>query len=357
MVEEQGADLLDLRTILSAATYAETEMWWSALPVIGRSRGRWVFVEPAGIPGMPAAAPRQRVRRQLPIVATGDAPDVVMTERHNKSSINQVAAGPHLDAWKEVALKTTNQTLMRVPKPPIRNAEEVWLRMMKRSHGSILQPGAMDILDRWQASGATARQKEAFSELMWSMQDHMTAKRGRTETKISFGPKVAIPTQINLIDPFYSTLGRPSSAPIAHAVQMKFEATKRAEEKAQQERADAYSQRQKAEPSKEKIETFKSTIPLKWPGAERYFRFAETSTQAQERTVKPLDRALSLERNPKSLAACQPTSYFMRTVGEKQWHGDARYPEMIATATSAFPFAVDDIPRTQAYHRMKRYVV
>ena len=47
MVEEQGADLLDLRTILSAAAYAETEMWWSALPVIGRSRGRWVFVEPA----------------------------------------------------------------------------------------------------------------------------------------------------------------------------------------------------------------------------------------------------------------------------------------------------------------------
>ena len=127
--------------------------------------------------------------------------------------------------------------------------------------------------------------------------------------------------------------------------------------KAQQERANAYSLRQKAEPSKEKIDTFKSTIPLKWPGAERYFRFAETSTQAQERTVKPLDRAKSLERNSKSLAAVANSTYFMRTVGEKEWHGDARYPEMLATATSAFQFSVDDIPRTQAYHRMKRYVV
>jgi len=325
--------------------------------VIGRARGRWVFIEPQGIPGMPAAMPRQRVRRSLPLTNAADMPELDMSERHNKSSINQVAAGPHLEQWKEVALKTTTETLSFVPKPAIRNGDEVWLRMMKRSHGSIMQPNAMNILDLWQASGATARQKEAFSELLWSLQDHMTAKRGRTETKIKYGPKQAMPTQINLIDPFHSSLGRPSSAPIAHAVQMKMEAAKRAEMAAQDARAEKAAERQKRAPSKDKVETFKSTIPLKWPGGERYFKFAETSTQAQERTVKPLDRARSLEINPKSLASCPPASYFMRTVGAKQWHGDAQYPDVYATAISSFQFAVDDIPRTQAYHRMKRYVL
>ena len=69
------------------------------------------------------------------------------------------------------------------------------------------------------------------------------------------------------------------------------------------------------------------------------------------------DRQLSMERNPTSEASCPPASYFMRTVGAKQWHGDARYPQMSATAQSAFHYSVENIPRTQAYHRMKRYVL
>ena len=79
------------------------------------------------------------------------------------------------------------------------------------------------------------RTKEDFSERMWSLQDHLTSRRGRTETKVQYGPKQAIPTAINLIDPFASTDFRPSSAPIVHAVQLKFEAQKRAEYEAKLE--------------------------------------------------------------------------------------------------------------------------
>ena len=43
---------------------------------------------------------------------------------------------------------------------------------------------------------------------------------------LRYGPKQGEKAEINLIDPFTSALGRPSSAPIAHAVQRKFERQK-----------------------------------------------------------------------------------------------------------------------------------
>ena len=355
----KGAPLLDLQELLTPAAFAEVPAWWSQVPIVGRSRGRWVFHEPKDIPGAMGAMPRQRVRRQLDASAMVglEVPGLDMTERHNKSSINTIAEGPHLDQWKEFALKSTNTALNYVPTPPIKNEAQLWLRMMERSHGSNLKPGGLKILEEWQASGATKRQKEAFSELMWSLNDHLTAKRGRTETKIQFGPKVAIPVQIHLIDPFFSSLGRPSDAPIAHAVQLKAEARKRAEEQAKMELAEEYGRRQKTKKGKDSIDTLESTVPFKWPGAEIYFKNAETATQTQQRTVKPTDTRKSAEINPVSLSSCPPASYFMRTVGAKEWHGDAKYAENTATAKASFPFAVDDIPRTQAYHRKKQYVV
>lgn len=360
-LRETGTGVLAIRELLTDAAFAEIPLWWSNLPVIGRARGRWVFSDvelpQAGIAG---SLPRQRARRTLD--ASGAINVVLpegmdMTERHNKSSINTIAEGPHLDQWKEFALMSTNQALNFVPKPPMLNGDHVWLRVMQRSHGALFRPDAIKILEEWQKNGASTRQKEAFSELMWSLTDHLTAKRGRTETKVAYGPKQAIPVQIHHSDPFGSSLGKPSGAPIVHAVQLKFEERKRAEEAAKMALADEYSRRQKGpQASKDKIETFKSDVPFKWPGAEMYF-FMPTSTQAQERTVSMRDRALSMERNPKSEASCPPASYFMRTVGHQQWHGDAQYPDMTATARSAFHYSVDDIPRTQAYHRMKRYVL
>ena len=358
---EQGTGVLQIRELLTDAAFAEAPLWWSNLPIVGRARGRWVFSDVA-LPeaGLAGSLPRQRARRTLDAsgainVQLPEGMDGV--ERHNKSSINTIAEGPHLDQWKEFALKSTNQALNYVPKPPMVNAEQVWLRVMSRSHGALFRAGALKILEDWQKNGASTRQKEAFSELMWSLTDHMTAKRGRTETKIAYGPKQAIPVQIHHTDPFASSLGKPSGAPIVHAVQLKFEARKKAEIAAQAALAEEYKRRQKGPAaSKDKIETFKSDIPFKWPGADMYF-FLPTSTQRQERTVTMRDRQLSMERNPTSEASCPPASYFMRTVGAKQWHGDARYPQMSATAQSAFHYSVENIPRTQAYHRMKRYVL
>ena len=358
---ESGAGVLTIRELLTDAVFAESPIWWSNLPIVGRARGRWVFSDvelPKG--GTAGSLPRQRARRTLDAsgamnVQLPDGMDT--TERHNKSSINTIAEGPHLDQWKEFALKSTNQALNYVPKPPVKNADQVWLRVMQRSHGALFRTGALKILEDWQKNGASIRQKEAFSELMWSLTDHLTAKRGRSETKSAYGPKQAIPVQIHHVDPFASSLGKPSGAPIVHAVQLKFEERKRAEEAAKMALADEYSRRLKGPgASKDKIATFKSDIPFKWPGADMYF-FMPTSSQRQDRTITMRDRALSMERNPTSEASCPPASYFMRTVGAEKWHGNAQYPEMMATAQSAFPYSVDNIPRTQAYHRMKRYVL
>jgi hypothetical protein len=359
---EQGTGVLELRELLTDAAFAECPLWWSNLPIVGRARGRWVFSDVA-LPdaGLAGSLPRQRARRTLDAsgainVQLPEGMDGV--ERHNKSSINTIAEGPHLDQWKEFALKSTNQALNYVPKPPMVNAAQVWLRVMSRSHGALFRPGALKILEDWQKNGASTRQKEAFSELMWSLTDHLTAKRGRTETKIAYGPKQAIKTQINLIDPFASSLGKPSGAPIVHAIQLKAEATKRAEIAAQAALAEEYKRRQKGPAaSKGKGRDAASDIPFKWPGADMYFSMP-TSTQRQERTVSMKDRApTSIYATSTSEASCPPASYFMRTVGAKQWHGEAKYPQMTATAQSAFHYSVEDIPRTQAYHRMKRYVL
>ena len=87
--------------------------------MIGRARGRWVFVDPGAKPGTAAAAPRQRARRTLTGSATLEALpgwdpafDVPMALQHNKNNNSQIlglATGPHLDAWKVMALRTTNQ--------------------------------------------------------------------------------------------------------------------------------------------------------------------------------------------------------------------------------------------------------
>ena len=358
---EQGTGVLEMRELLTDAAYTEVPKWWENLNPVSRSRGRWVFSDVA-LPeaGNPGSLPRQRARRTLDAsgavnIQLPEGMDGV--ERHNKSSINTIAEGPHLEQWKEFALKSTNTALNYVPKPPIINAEQVWLRVMSRSHGALLRPGAMKILEEWQKNGASTRQKEAFSELMWSLTDHLTAKRGRTETKIAYGPKVAMPVQIHLIDPFSSSLGKPSGAPIVHAVQLKAEQRKREQAAAAAALAEEYKNRKKGEgPSKDKIETFKSDIPFKWPGADMYFSMP-TSTQRQERTITMKDRALSMERNPKSEASCPPASYFMRTVGAEQWHGDAQHKRLLPSAMASFQYGANEVPRTHAYRRMQRFVL
>ena len=178
--------------------------------MIGRARGRWVFVDPGAKPGTAAAAPRQRARRTLTGSATLEALpgwdpafDVPMALQHNKNNNSQIlglATGPHLDAWKVMALRTTNQVtrsmcmcmcmcarrgtqctqssttppspyppsphmpragrhamyardahctlqvLTNVQCPPSKYADVQWLRVMETSHTGLLRNGAMRLL-------------------------------------------------------------------------------------------------------------------------------------------------------------------------------------------------------------------
>ena len=77
--------------------------------------------------------------------------------------------------------------------------------------------------------------------------------------------------------------------------------------------------------SKDDIDTLKSKIPFKWPGAEMFF-FQPSSSQLQQRTVGPADTARAKEINPKSECACPPASNGMgRCIGGPRWHGDSHH--------------------------------
>ena len=96
--------------------------------------------------------------------------------------------------------------------------------MIRKSHGGLLRPGALELIEKWQPS-STQHQRSALSELLWSFAGHLTSRRGRSETKIQYGWKEGEKAKINLIDPFASNLGRPSSAPIGecpHALRMRY---------------------------------------------------------------------------------------------------------------------------------------
>lgn len=107
---------------------------------------------------------------------------------------------------------------------------QIWLLVFRKSHGKLLRPGGLVKVQEWVA-GSTKPQRSAIMDLLWSLTDYMTAKRGVTETKMKFGPKEPDRTQIHLIDPFQSNLGRPSSAPIAYITQRKMEQRKRDQER------------------------------------------------------------------------------------------------------------------------------
>ena len=366
-----GADLLDLHDLLKPEVIAELSKWWSSLPIVGRQRGRWVFQEPAGIPGKPGAAPRQHVRRTIPVVFAGEAPGAGGVERHNKSSINRVAEGEHLEEWKRFALRSTNQDLCHTNFVPYKKdtmADEIWIRAQQKSHGPLLKEGAMKLIEDWQQAGASTRQKSAFSELLRSLAKHMALKRGVTETKVAYGPKAAETVAIYRIDPFYSSLGSAdATAPVAHAVraaappafsppsasllphpaplaaaaptaspplppsapsqsQRKMEDLRKKEFAAQLAKAEAtLAERAAKGKSKDDIDTLKSKIPFKWPGAEMFF-FQPSSSQLQQRTVGPADTARAKEINPKSECACPPASNGMgRCIGGPRWHGDSHH--------------------------------
>ena len=327
--------LLNLNDLIKDEHLPYIGEWWRDLPIVGRARGRWVFVEPPGL-----NYPRQRARREILEIDSLEDMDIPMeqnVERHNKSQHFKPVKGVALTHWKSFCLKSTNQEFQKVTEPDFYFGPGVWLRMFRKSHGGLLRPGALDRIERWQEA-STQRQRAALSELLWAFNDHLTARRGRTETKIQYGPKQGEQAQVFLIDPFASALGRPSSAPIAHAVQRNFERKKHEGEAKMLAvgRAASNQRRKEANPfEKREIDTLTSTVPLKWAGAT--VGRLQSTNQAQMETVTPKDLMMAIKWGVPGYA-CRPpaTSGMGRHLGHEEWHGDAMYPKYWAAATKTY---------------------
>lgn len=209
-----GERLLRLQDLIKDEHVHEIPSWYAALPIVGRARARWIFEEPAGA----LDYPRQRARREILDVPSLDDLDIADdddgVERHNKTQWIAPLKGPNLEAWKGFCLATTNQRFQKVPEPDPYFGPGVWIRMFRKSHGGIVRKGALELVEAWQPA-STKRQREALSELLWSFQDHLTARRGKTTTCFAYGPKQGEQAHINLIDPFSSSLGKPSHLPDA----------------------------------------------------------------------------------------------------------------------------------------------
>ena len=151
-----------------------------------------------------------------------------------------------------------------------------------------------------------------------------------------YGPKQGEKAAINLIDPFASAMGRPSSAPIAHAVQRNFEKAKHEAEAKMLAMGRAASEaKRRNPPGKREIDTLTSTVPFKWAGADAVA--LETTTQSQMRTVKPKDLAMAIKWGVPGYACCPPaTSGMGRHLGEAEWHGDAMYQKYWPPATKTY---------------------
>jgi len=268
--------------------------------------------------------------------------------------------GEPLKVWKEFALKSTNAVYQKVPEPDFSFGPSVWMRLIKKSHSGLLAPGAIERIAAWQSS-STERQRSALSELLWSFKDHLIALKGKTEQKQKFlwpgGGEVA---HINLIDPFASNMGRPSSAPIVHAIQLKFEAKKRAQEAAQVELAERLKAEQKAregmrQPEKPKKDTFASQIPFNMGSSSKNL---ESTAQAQMKTVKPADLAKAIEWARPFEASCPPaTSGMGRHLGKPQLHGDVQYERFWPIAGTTFQ-PLDQMRRPHnvpGYDRLQKF--
>lgn len=218
--------LLRLDELLRPAPLDAVPAWWANLPVIGRARGRWVFEEPHALPHPRQLARHETAADGVPTVAIEEE----LVERHNRSSIFRALQGSQLDEWKACCLKTTSQEAnCHVPSPGVKNPARVWMKVVSKSHGGLLRAGALEVIERWQAT-STARQRAALSELLWSLQDHLTASRGRTESQSAFGPK-GVPSDprksVVIVNPFHSSLFQASSTPIVPLVHRKMEQKQR----------------------------------------------------------------------------------------------------------------------------------
>lgn len=261
---------------------------------------------------------------------------------HNRTSPVFKVAKKYAESWAADALRTTNTVHDHVPAVEGENGMftslRVWLRMIDTSASeNLLNPRGLDVIRNW-SRRSTARQRSALSQLLLSLNDHMTAVTlGKTESKIQFGPK-RMPSRDNeLLERLKtSTLGRPSTAPIVSAAQKKLEEKIKMANDAAAGRAAEMAERSKAAMANaERREGMHnpnaSSIPMKWPMKEVTL---ESTTMHQQSTVVRLGMP---ERTWPSQAGMSPASILGRAIGVPKWHGDALYPTVYPSAVKSFP--------------------
>jgi hypothetical protein len=112
------------------------------------------------------------------------------------------------------------------------NSIEVWLSMIKLAHAeALLKPGAMHIIEAW-SRRCSEKQRAALSNIMLLFSDYLATGGSAllSETKIKYMPK-SIPPKFTHVAA-EGSLGRPTTAPIVSAVQLKMEAKLKAIEEA-----------------------------------------------------------------------------------------------------------------------------
>ena len=253
------------------------------LSVTQRARWRWIFPEPDG----GSIYPRARARNEImDSVSNWHSAEELSEEAatmvqlpHHRASVFHV--GPKAaEDWAQFCLRTTNNEYDKVPAVPMTsptsfNSIEVWLKMMKLAHSeALLKPGAMHALEAW-ATRATSRQREALSNLCLLLSDFVSTGGSSllSETKLKYAPKSVPPREAAV--PPEGQLGRPSTAPIVSAVQLKLEAKMKAanemsvrlavEMKNKRDRENARSGGVKKPIDPSKHPAYASTIPMKWP--------------------------------------------------------------------------------------------
>ncbi len=314
------ASTLPLEKLLTSEAYEELKGWWSTTAPRMRARARWAFDEPAFCP------PRRPAKSEAADADDADA---------DHSADVALAAEFHARLYS-----TSTQHFFGTPQRLDANLD-VWVNAMGNSHVSLLDRQALTLIAGW-APGATVRQREAFNDVLWSLQDFRTSRKATT-TSLAYPWKVNsnAGTVAPIIDPFYSSLGRPSSAPIAPEVHLKLEREKLRDIRDKAIAAEAAIQKAGAgggggSGRDRSAVTFASTIPMKWAMLN-----SALETTAQEAACA-VPRAIADGYPPavekKSASSCPPASGGCgRLIGGAEWHGDARYDEIRATALKSYP--------------------
>jgi len=333
--------------IFKSPALAEIQAFFKKLPVIQRARWRWVFPEPEDS----LSYPRQRARREIEEGADWMMAETLASEsaplaRHNKVApvfkVSPVASA----AWASYALQSTNNVFDMVPPIPRESgmftSVGVWIKMIDLAHSEgLLKPGAINVVRKW-AEASTARQRDALSNILLLLSDHMVmARGGQSETKIQYGPKaIQLREAASCGD---SSLGRPSTAPIVSAMQRKLEEKLKKQDEASQRRAEEMIAKRRASQGMGmpregddrfagRFNPFATNIPMKWP---MKAALNETTSQAQQRCVNPSHVANG--RDPPSIAGNPPASCLVRHIGGPTWHGDSLYPQLYPVAARSFP--------------------